>query len=329
MEKIFIGVDISKDTFDYFTVNENFEELGKLGVVENNRKAIKAFIKSLNELGKKNLWICMEHTGHYGALLVQELTFASIQFSLINPIEIKRSLGLVRGKTDAIDAKRIAFYGATHKYKLTPYSLPTEALRKLKALMTTRDRYAKILVQLKNGVKANKLLNKTVDVQKAIDSDTLMIQMTTKLKAQKEKEMLEIIKESQDLKKTYDKIIKVIGVGPITAIKCITETQNFSRFIEPRKFCCHTGIAPFEYSSGTSVKGKTKTNHFRDKALKSILFKAASSAIQHDPQLKAYYNRKVKEGKHKMTVLNAVSSKLVLRIFAVAKRNEPFVKLAA
>ena len=67
----------------------------------------------------------------------------------------------------------------------------------------------------------------------------------------------------------------------------------------------------------------------RDKSLKTILFKAAGAAIQHDPQLKKYYKRKVSEGKHKLTVLNAVANKLVLRIFAVAKRNEPFVKLAA
>ena len=63
--------------------------------------------------------------------------------------------------------------------------------------------------------------------------------------------------------------------------------------------------------------------------MKSILFKAAGSAIQHDPQLKAYYLRKVKLGKHKLSVLNAVANKLVLRIFAVARRKEPFVKFMA
>ena len=67
----------------------------------------------------------------------------------------------------------------------------------------------------------------------------------------------------------------------------------------------------------------------RDKTLKAILTKGAISAVQHDPQLKAYYNRKTKEGKHHMSVINAVANKLVLRIFAVAKREEPFVKLAA
>jgi hypothetical protein len=77
------------------------------------------------------------------------------------------------------------------------------------------------------------------------------------------------------------------------------------------------------------VRGRTKTSSLSNKGLKSILFKAASTAIQHDPQLKNYYSRKLADGKHKLSVLNAVANKIVLRIFAVANRNEPFVKLVA
>lgn len=86
-------------------------------------------------------------------------------------------------------------------------------------------------------------------------------------------------------------------------------------------------LAPFPYQSGSSIKGRTKTHFLRDKTLKSILYKAAGSAIQHDPQLKKYYEQKLEKGKHKLTALNAVANKIVLRIFAVAKRNESFVKL--
>jgi transposase len=65
------------------------------------------------------------------------------------------------------------------------------------------------------------------------------------------------------------------------------------------------------------------------KSLKATLIKSATTAIQYDPQLKKYYDRKTKEGKHKMSVKNAVANKIVSRIFAVVKRNEPFVKLVA
>ena len=118
-------------------------------------------------------------------------------------------------------------------------------------------------------------------------------------------------------------------MGNITAIKCILETDNFTKFDNPRKFNCHCGLAPFKYQSGSSIRGKTKTSPLCDKSLKSILFKAACSAIQHDPQLKNYYLRKIEEGKHKLSVINAVASKIVLRIFAVSKRDQNYVKIYA
>ena len=63
--------------------------------------------------------------------------------------------------------------------------------------------------------------------------------------------------------------------------------------------------------------------------MKAVFFNAASTAIQHDPQLKNYYIRKKNQGKHNLTVINAVANKIVLRIFAVVNRDEPFIKLTA
>ena len=80
--------------------------------------------------------------------------------------------------------------------------------------------------------------------------------------------MFSAIQTESKLLKTYDKITQVVGVGPITALKCIIETDNFTRFSDPRKFNCHCGLAPFPYRSGSSIRGKTKTSKLRDKKLK-------------------------------------------------------------
>lgn len=63
-----------------------------------------------------------------------------------------------------------------------------------------------------------------------------------------------------------------------------------------------------------------------NRRLKSLLHMGALSAIKVDPDLKAYYERKISEGKKPMSVINAVRFKLIDRIFAVTKRGEPFVK---
>ncbi|PWN59932.1 transposase, partial [Chryseobacterium viscerum] len=91
------------------------------------------------------------------------------------------------------------------------------------------------------------------------------------------------------------------------------------------KFACYSGIVPFEYSSGTSLRGKSRVSHFADKKMKSILHMASLAAIKHDAEIKNYYERKKQEGKHSLLIINNVKCKIISRAFAVIFRNTPFV----
>ena len=117
----------------------------------------------------------------------------------------------------------------------------------------------------------------------------------------------------------------VPGVGPQTAINLIVTTRCFSTFDDWRKLACYAGIAPFEYSSGTSIRGKTKVSSMGNKKLKSLLNMAALSAKKYDKQLHDYYEKKTKEGKNGMSVMNALRCKIVARVFATIKRETPYV----
>ncbi len=86
---------------------------------------------------------------------------------------------------------------------------------------------------------------------------------------------------------------------------------------------------PFEYSSGTSIHKRARVHHMANKLLKKQLHLCALTAMTHDPELKAYYTRKVKEGKSKMLVINNVRNKLIHRVCAVIKRQQPYQKVAA
>lgn len=329
MKKLFIGIDVSKDVFDVCYLIDSGDVVSSKEVYSNTKKGVAEFCKILNKWNDHDIWICMEHTGHYGFLLASEFSERKMKYALINPLEIKHSIGMTRGKNDVIDAYRIAYYALTHTRKLKPHVLPTEDLQKLKTLISIRDGYVKIKVQLKNSLKALEIVNQSIAIKPQIKEHESLIKRQEKSIEKLEKQIMEIIQSNEAINSNYTLIISVIGVGMLTAVKCIVETDNFTKFIEGRKFSCHCGLAPFEYQSGSSIKGKTKTSSLSNKNLKSILFKAASTAIQHDPQLKRYYTRKLDEGKHKLSVLNAVANKLVLRIFAVIKRKEPFVKLSA
>ena len=86
----------------------------------------------------------------------------------------------------------------------------------------------------------------------------------------------------------------------------IIATKGFTSFQNARQFACYAGIAPFEYSSGTSIRSKTRVSHLADKKMKSLLHMASLNAVRFDAEIKAYYERKKEEGKHTMLVLNNV-----------------------
>lgn len=114
----------------------------------------------------------------------------------------------------------------------------------------------------------------------------------------------------------------VEGVGTVIAMNMIIATEAFTRFDNPRQFNCYVGVAPFSYTSGTSQHSCNRVSQRAVKYIKCLLHMAAV-AIAHKKRgdLKTYFERKVTEGKNKMTVLNAVRAKLVARMFTVIRNN--------
>jgi len=93
------------------------------------------------------------------------------------------------------------------------------------------------------------------------------------------------IASDDELAGTFKKITTVKGVGLMIAATMIVCTNNFTAFEDPRKFNCFAGLAPFSYSSGSSIQGKTKTSSLRNKTMKKLLFNGANTAVMYDHEL--------------------------------------------
>ena len=143
-----------------------------------------------------------------------------------------------------------------------------------------------------------------------------------------EKEVLMLIKEEPELNRIFELAISVKGVGLIIAAHLLVYTLGFTAFDDARRFATYIGIVPFGKSSGTSIKAPAKVSHFANKKLKGLISAGASSATLWDKELKAYYQRRIADGKNKFSVQNAIRNKFVHRIFAVVKRGTPYVELA-
>lgn len=248
-----------------------------------------------------------------------------MSYTAVSGLEIKRSLGLVRGKDDKSDATNIALYGYRLRDELEPSQIPTEALQSIKRLLRLRKRLVRQRAGFKASLKEHKRVLKVKDNQVFFEVQEKVLKELSKQIVKIEKAMDTIIKENKELTKMYKLITSIKGVGAQTALYMIVYTQGFTQFETWRKFASYCGTAPFPNSSGTSLKGRTKVSHLANKEIKALLSCCATSALQYSPEMKQYYNRRLDQGKNKMSTINIIRNKLLARIFAVVERGTPYV----
>ena len=321
-----LGIDVSKHTLDVHLYVKNLH--GKFDNTPQGHNRLLKWLGKQLDGSSDTLLICFEHTGIYSLPLAKFLTEHQLVFSMVSGLEIKKSLGIARGKSDKVDAKRIAEYAHMRRKKLKAFPMPSNKLIELQQLVYLREK----LVKQQAGYKATIHEHKAILGPLQMENQTLlevneqMISYLGKQIAEVEKKIDELIQADQTMKKYYDLICSIKGVGPVIASHMLVLTNCFSCFEDSRKFACYAGIAPFNDESGTSKK-KAKVSHYANKKIKALLNLAASTAIQHDPEIKAYYHKRIKAGKSKMSTLNIVRNKIVHRMFAVVKRGTPYVVL--
>ena len=321
----FLGIDISKEYFDAAIILEGKKELNNHNQFANNAKGIRELRKWLKEFNATsvNTLVCLEHTGLYGKLVIKHLI--SYEFSLWVEMSLKiiRSIGLQRGKNDKVDAFRIAYYAMKNQQEAVIYKAPRKVVEKIKTLLSVRDK----LIQYRSSLSRHTTELKSFDPELyklAVKHQNNTIKgIATDLKSI-EKQLDLLIKEDEILNTIYTQVSSVPGVGKITTLTLICFTNEFSMYATPRQLACYTGVAPFEYTSGKSIKGKPRVNNMANKKLKKLLHMCALTAATYDPELKVYYQRKVEESKNKLLVLNNVRNKLIHRICACIKENRVY-----
>ena len=319
----FIGIDVSKKTLDIALVNDG--KVIKVTKVQNNKEGVKAMIKKFN-VDITNSLFCMEHTGIYCNILLDYLSNKQAEIWLESAVQIQRSQGITRGKNDKIDAQRIALYASKNHENARLWKPSREILVNLKHLQETRERLIRAIQQIEQPLNEGKTFIKQC-YQKSMEKACRASLRTLKndLKGI-EQTMLDLITADENLKNLYDIVTSVDGIGKVTATQIIITTNEFEDFTEAKKYACYAGVAPFEHTSGTSVRGKTRVSHLANKDIKRLLHMAALSVIRKPGELHDYYLRKVDEGKNKMSVINAVRNKIILRVFACVRDNRMYEK---
>lgn len=324
----FIGVDISKDTLDIAIVSPTNALLHEQRIA-NKKTAIVAFFK---QLGRKvpgfsltTARCCMEHTGLYNRPLLEAVQVLSLPAWVEHAPHLNASTGLSRGKTDQVDARRIAAYAARFVDRVRLWTAPRPVLAELDRLSARRARLVKGQKMLQTPLTSSETFFSATEQRAEERGCAASLKALAADLAAVDQAIQTLIVDDDDLARHYERITSVPGVGPVTAVEILLTTNEFRTSTDPRQYACYAGVVPFERSSGQR-KGRPGVSHRANKRVKTLLHLAALSAVRYCQQTKAYYERKVAEGKNKMLVLNNVRNKLVHRIFACVLNDRNYDK---
>ena len=324
MKNFIIGADVSKKTLDCVLYDTNNEKMCASYIkISNNKSGLENLVRwmKVHKIVKSQAIVCMEYTGKYSFDFAELLVREKIDFVLIPALKIKGAFAGARGKNDKVDAERIATYAYRYRDELVPTNLKDDKIVRLRDLMNDRKlavKHAAAYKTIMTEYKERKSAPRYKRAEKIVAEYKKQI-------AAIEKEIKEVINSDEKMNKNYELLTSIPGISLVNAVNLIVFTGNFEFFADARKFASYSGVAPFEYSSGTSINKGTHVSKMANKMLKADLSQAAKTAVNFDPWLKEYFERKRKEGKSYGCVLNTVKFKLIERAFAVVRRGTPYV----
>jgi transposase len=335
--KFYIGIDVSKLWFDLslLPVIEHQKTTMLTERFENTKQGLQMMDKWLKKHTvsfNENTLMVIENTGVYHRLIWSYCSNNNLSIYIGNAAHIKWSFGITRGKNDIIDSQRLCNYAHKHAEELRATPALNPVFMKLKDLMTARTKLLSSAGSISAYLKELKPSNDK-QVQKIMEtSHKAALDGLRKSIVQIEEQIKKIIAEDKDLQNNYDLLLTVPGIGHFTALYIICCTSNFINKISGKQLASYAGVVPFENRSGISIKGRNRVHPMANKELKKMLHLCSLTAIRYYPEFQQYYLRKKAEGKHTMSVLNAIKNKIILRAVAVVNKQEAYVdntKIAA
>lgn len=319
--KYFIGIDVSKATFNYCLRYGGSNVVN--GKVANNVESIKEFILSLREIFGFRLGYAvfgMEFTGVYGFVLMNTLTKMKAKVVVEPALRIKNSLGLIRGKNDKLDAARITRYLIKNLQELKLWVPRRKIIDELSILSTLRERMVKVGKIMITPLNEDKgfidegISEANIELCKpSIEQINLLVKgIDLRIKA--------LWKSDNRCNRLMQIMLSVMGIGDVTALQILIHTNEFKSITNARTFASYCGVAPFVHDSGTSVKKVARVSPMANKRIKALLHNGVRSCITTDPEIISYYKRKVEvDKKKKLSVMNAIKFKLICRVFACVR----------
>lgn len=303
-----IGIDVSKDYLDIFIL-----ELDRHWRIMNNPQEVKSLIRDLKRF--KLSRILVEATGGYERLVVEMLAEKELPIIIVQPIAVKQFIKAqgILAKTDKLDAKMIAQFGAVMQPRIKPTS--NKKVRYIRDLLSRKRQLVEARTQE---------LNRQHKAQSSIlATHKRMIRFLDKEIEWVNTRLAKEVASVDEWQETLDLIKSVPGVGDGVAYTLLGELPELGSLTQ-RQVAALTGLAPYNHDSG-KMQGKRRIKGGRA-PIRTVLYMAMMCAIQHNKKMKEFYDRLVASGKHKKVALTACMRKLMTILNAMVRDNKRWME---
>lgn len=322
-----VGIDISKSSISVAIAQKRLDQSVTIlssKTFANHSIGFEKMDKWVEQFADKSIEVnyTMEATGVYYESLAYWLFERQKPVSVILAKQVKtyaQSLN-IKSKTDDIDARVLAQMGVERK--LSSWSAVSKQMRTLKQLSRERNALIEQQTVVKNQLHSLKHSHEPEQRSiNRIEKHLLLIQGQIK---EIEEDMKSILVNDPPLKERVKNVCTIKGVGFITAITIIAETNGFALFNSRSQLVCYSGYNVVQKQSGSSVNSPTKISKKGNKHIRKTLYFPALTAVMNDQQMSAIYERIHQKTQIKMKGVVAVQRKLLVLIYTLFKNNQPF-----
>ena len=313
------GIEVSQRTLVVALRGPDHDEpLREFPNTREGHQAVRRFL----ERAARPVRVALESTGLYGLDLALTLHQAGVAVMVANPRAVRHFAQalLQRSKNDQLDAAVLCEFAARMPFQ--PWRPPSAAAWKLVAVARRLEALTDLMAAEKNRAHAASLSEALPvivrrDIQRSIQTQQRAIDRLTRA-AQ------EFILADRELARRYELLLSIPGFGATSAVHTLAELALLPPDMDIRQWVAYAGLDPREYSSGTSVHKKVRISKASNKHLRRALYMPALVAVQHQPQVRAYYEHLLARGKTKMQALVATLRKLLHAIYGMFKHDQLF-----
>jgi transposase len=324
-----VGIDVAQKELVVSLGRMNHDtgvEIYAYKTFTNSAKGFNSLIAWVNKMTLKQVKVryIMEATGVYHESLAYYLSDKEQQVSIVLPNKISnyfRTLD-VKTITDKSASQAICRFGLERK--LDVWQKPKKIFKDLKQLTRERDQLIADRTGLKNQMHAEQ--SEAFPNESSIKRVTKRIRLIDQQELEIKAEIAGIVKKDAELVKKIANITTIPGVGKLTAVIVLAETNGFELIKSKKQLVSYSGLDVRLKDSGTSVKGKPKISKRGNRHLRKAMHMPALSAMRYNQEHKAVFVRLVSKHGVKMKAVVAIQRKVLELIYILYKTNKTFDK---